>query len=215
VFRAGFNNVTYLLQKVPSLFTAMTVGAAAENPVVYGVNGNAFVVKGGQLVEIVINNYDTGGHPIHLHGHAPQLVARAPGVYTPPSPEGQRQYSGHANPQANAMGYDGDTSKMPRIPMRRDTWIVAAAGYTVLRFIADNPGVWFLHCHMEWHLEAGLAAMIIEDPLSLQRNQKIPDAWKTQCQNQGIAISGNAAGNTKNYTDLTGANTVCPPLPWS
>jgi iron transport multicopper oxidase len=191
VCRAGFNNVTYLTQKVPSLFTAMTVGAAAENPVVYGINANAFVVKGGQLIEIVINNYDTGGHPIHLHGHAAQLVARATGVY----------------------GYDGDTSKMPRIPMRRDTWIVAAAGYTVLRFIADNPGVWFLHCHMEWHLEAGLAAMIIEDPLSLQKNQKIPDAWKKQCQNQGIAISGNAAGNTLNYTDLAGANTVCPPLP--
>jgi iron transport multicopper oxidase len=207
------------MQKVPSLFTAMTVGAAAENPVVYGVNANAFVVKGGQLVEIVINNYDTGGHPIHLHGHAAQLVARAPGVYTPPPPEQyhhhNRNQSGQPKTEANAMGYDGDTSKMPRIPMRRDTWIVAAAGYTVLRFIADNPGVWFLHCHMEWHLEAGLAAMIIEDPLSLQKNQNIPDAWKKQCQNQGIAISGNAAGNTQNYTDLTGANTVCPPLPWS
>ncbi len=181
------------MQKVPSLFTAMTVGADAENPKVYGKNGNAFVVKGGQLVEIVINNFDTGGHPLHLHGHAAQLVARAPGVY----------------------GYDGDTSKMPRIPMRRDTWIVAAAGYTVLRFIADNPGVWFIHCHMEWHLEAGLAAMIIEDPLTLQQTQTIPDAWKTQCLNQGIPISGNAAGDTKNFLNLNGANTHAPPLPWS
>jgi iron transport multicopper oxidase len=59
--------VAFLMQKVPSLFTAMTVGATAKNPVVYGVNANAFVVKSGQLVEIVI---DTGSHPIHLHGHA-------------------------------------------------------------------------------------------------------------------------------------------------
>ena len=109
-----------------ALFTAMTVGTAAENPVVYGVNANAFVVKSGQLVETVINNCDTGGHPIHLHGHAAQLVTRAPSVY----------------------GYDGDTNKMSPVPMGRDTWIVAAAGYTVLRFIADNPGAWFLHCHI-------------------------------------------------------------------
>lgn len=205
--RAGFNNITYLVQKVPSLFTAMRVGAAAENPVVYGMNANAFVVKGGQLVEIVINNYDSGDHPIHLHRHAALLVARAPGVYTPPpGEENHRHHRGssrQSKTQANALGYDGDTAKMPRIPMRRDTWMVAAAGYTVIRFIADNPGVWFLHCHMEWHLEAGLAAMIIEDPLSLQKNQEIPDAWNKQCQAHSIPTRGNAA------------NTVCPPLPWS
>jgi iron transport multicopper oxidase len=68
---------------------------------------------------------------------------------------------------------------------------------------------------MEWHLEAGLAAMIVEDPSSLQKHQKIPEAWKTQCQSQGFPIAGNAAGNTQNYTDLTGANTVAPPLPWN
>jgi iron transport multicopper oxidase len=73
---AGFNNVTFLMQKVPSLFTAMTIGATAENPVVYGVNANAFVVKSGQLVEIVI---DTCSHPIHLHGHAGVRLA-SPGT---------------------------------------------------------------------------------------------------------------------------------------
>src|SRR5271167_3163673 len=102
----------------------MTVGAAAENPVVYGQNANAFVVKAGQLVEIVINNYDSGDHPVHFHAHAVQLVARAPGVYTPPSSKTKRHHnrgnSGHPESQANAMGYDGDTSKMPQIPMRRD-----------------------------------------------------------------------------------------------
>jgi iron transport multicopper oxidase len=25
---------------------------------------------------------------------------------------------------------------------------------TTIRFQADNPGVWFFHCHMEWHLVA-------------------------------------------------------------
>jgi iron transport multicopper oxidase len=188
----------------------MSVGSAATNPVVYGVNANAFVLNSGQLIEIVINNYDTGGHPIHLHGHAVQLVARAAGNYTPP--KDNHGSWGHPKGPANALGYDGNTAKMPRIPMRRDTWIVAAGGYTVLRFIADNPGVWFLHCHMEWHQEAGLAATVVEDPIALQKSESIPQSWYDVCHSQGIPTAGNAAGNTKNYTDLTGANTVCPPL---
>jgi iron transport multicopper oxidase len=201
---------------VPTLFTALTVGKAAENPVVYGQNSNSFVVKGGDLVEVVINNFDAGFHPMHIHGHAVQLVARAPGVFTPPSPGKSHHnhgHSGHMSTHPGDMGFNGDTTKMPRIPMRRDTWMVAGLGYTVIRFIADNPGVWFLHCHMEWHMEAGLIMTIVEDPLKLQKTQKIPDAWKEQCLSQGFLIEGNAAGNTKNFTDLTGANTVCPPLP--
>lgn len=26
----------------------------------------------------------------------------------------------------------------------------------MLRFVADNPGLWALHCHIAWHMEAGL-----------------------------------------------------------
>ena len=29
---------------------------------------------------------------------------------------------------------------------RKDTVIVPFGGYTVIRFIVDNPGWWFLHC---------------------------------------------------------------------
>ncbi|KAJ3216393.1 hypothetical protein HDU67_009528 [Dinochytrium kinnereticum] len=29
---------------------------------------------------------------------------------------------------------------------------------------ADNPGVWFFHCHIEWHIQAGLAMAFIEIP---------------------------------------------------
>lgn len=27
----------------------------------------------------------------------------------------------------------------------------------------DNPGPWFLHCHIDWHLEAGFAIVFAED----------------------------------------------------
>jgi len=48
-------------------------------------------------------------------------------------------------------------------PPRRDVIAVEQGGVTI-RFRADNPGPWFLHCHIDWHLEAGLAVVFAEDP---------------------------------------------------
>ncbi|KAJ7451413.1 laccase 17 [Mycena latifolia] len=48
-------------------------------------------------------------------------------------------------------------------PPRRDV-IAVEQGGVVIRFRADNPGPWFLHCHIDWHLEAGLAVVFAEDP---------------------------------------------------
>lgn len=42
-------------------------------------------------------------------------------------------------------------------PLKKDTVFVPAAGYVVLRFNADNPGLWFLHCHILWHQGVGMA----------------------------------------------------------
>ena len=76
--RAGFNNITWLPQKVPTLFTAMSVGSAATNNITYGVNANAMVLNHNEVIEVVINNFDGGWHPIHIHGHAPQLGESRP-----------------------------------------------------------------------------------------------------------------------------------------
>lgn len=38
-------------------------------------------------------------------------------------------------------------------PLRRDTFTVPAQSHVVVRFRADNPGMWILHCHVAWHLE--------------------------------------------------------------
>jgi iron transport multicopper oxidase len=205
--RAGFNNVTYLPQKVPSLYTALTTGSDASNPLIYGINANAHVVTHNSLVEIVINNFDTIGHPMHLHGHAPQLVARARGAFAG---------GGHSNIKNSAgrtgsLGYTGDTSKMPRVPMRRDTWGMAPQGYTVIRFRANNPGVWLIHCHMEWHVAGGLTATLVEAPEVLQEMQEINPEMEEICHMQGVKTEGNAAGNTDDLLDLTGANTVAGP----
>ncbi|KAF5327070.1 hypothetical protein D9619_004661 [Psilocybe cf. subviscida] len=68
-------------------------------------------------------------------------------------------------------------------PPRRD--VVGVSGSTVIiRFRADNPGPWFLHCHIDWHLEAGLAVVFAEAP-SAQRSgpqsQIIKQEWLDLC----------------------------------
>lgn len=40
---------------------------------------------------------------------------------------------------------------------RKDTVMVPRRGYTVLRFKADNPGLWMFHCHLLVHLGSGMA----------------------------------------------------------
>ena len=48
--------------------------------------------------------------------------------------------------------------------IRKDTVIVPAGGYVVIAFQADNPGYWFLHCHMEAHQLEGMAVIVQEYP---------------------------------------------------
>ncbi|KAJ6550230.1 laccase 16 [Mycena capillaripes] len=57
-------------------------------------------------------------------------------------------------------------------PPRRDV-IAVEQGGVIIRFRADNPGPWFLHCHIDWHLEAGLAVVFAEAP---QEQRTGPDA---------------------------------------
>jgi len=189
------NNVTYVQQKVPSLYTALTTGRDAGNPLVYGVNSNPYVIDYNSVVEIRLNNLDGGGHPFHLHGHQFQVVARP-----------------NDHPKA-PVSYNGDSSKFPRVPMRRDTVQVMENNYLVLRYRANNPGVFLFHCHIEFHVEAGLTATMIEAPLQLQQQQQIPADHLATCKADGMPTAGNAAGNTVNHLDLRGARTAPPPHP--
>jgi iron transport multicopper oxidase len=200
-----------------------------------------FTISYPSLLLVAEHSADLGLHPLHIHGHNVQLVARSPGVYSPQLAGGHKhQYlkTGVINTRANAtaLGFSNNTMSMPSVPVRRDTWMIAPNGYTVIRFRADNPGTWFLHCHMEWHMDAvslylcefkfgvryeervmlmycyqGLLLTLIEDPLSLQQQQpNIPSQMQSICKAQSIPLVGNAAGNSQNYTDLTGEIVVAP-----
>ncbi|PUU83652.1 Cupredoxin [Tuber borchii] len=87
---AFFNEITYVAPKVPTLYTALSAGEYATDPVIYGRDTHPFILKHNQVIEIIINNLDPGKHPFHLHGHNFQLVHRSPddsGPYNYTSPQ--------------------------------------------------------------------------------------------------------------------------------
>lgn len=185
---AFFNNITYKAPKVPTLYTALSSGETANNAQVYGSHTHSFVLQKGEVVQLVVDNADTGKHPFHLHGHAFQAVWRS---------------EEDAGPFADSNATDADFTQLP---MRRDTFVLPPQGNIVLRFRADNPGVWLFHCHIEWHVESGLIATMVEAPLDLQRDLTVPQNHYDACAAASPAMptAGNAAGNTANLLDLSG-----------
>lgn len=182
VSRFAVNGQTYMPQKVPTLYTALTVGPDYYNdPDVYG-DVNPLILKHNEVVEIVINNFHNNLHPWHLHGHQFQVIQRS---------------------DVNGGFFNGYFANISSTPVIRDTIMVQNNGHAVIRFRADNPGVWLLHCHIEWHVEAGFLATVIEAPEQLQDLYRPADHLRI-CDAYGAPSNGNAAG--KEGTDLRGAN---------
>lgn len=181
---AFFNDITYFAPKVPTVYTALSAGKYADNATIYGVNTNPYVLKHNDVIEIILNNNDAGRHPFHLHGHAFQAVVRS---------------------EEEAGNYVQNET-LPAVPMRRDTFMVRPMGNIVLRFRADNPGIWMFHCHIEWHVASGLMATMIEAPTLLQSTLRdsIPPSHLDACKAQHIPTIGNAAGNAEDLFDLRG-----------
>eukprot|EP01117_Protostelium_nocturnum_P004626 TRINITY_DN1679_c0_g1_i2.p1 TRINITY_DN1679_c0_g1~~TRINITY_DN1679_c0_g1_i2.p1 ORF type:complete len:601 (-),score=176.54 TRINITY_DN1679_c0_g1_i2:31-1833(-) len=174
-----FNNQTFLMPKIPTFLTVASMGNYSSDPIIYGFNGRAHILQGGEVVEITIMNWDFNSHPFHLHGHKVQIVSRS--------------QTSQVIPPSNDL----------KNPVRRDVVMVPSGGNVVLRFKADNPGTWLLHCHINWHLKSGLAIQIIENPIA-QQAFEIPSQLLEQCKAQGIPTKGNAAGNYNDPYDLTG-----------
>jgi iron transport multicopper oxidase len=181
--RAYVNGKPFVSPKVPTLYSALTTGEDATNPEVYG-QVNPFILKKGEVVELIVNNKHFAHHPFHLHGHHFQVCGRgAPGA--------------GAAPDVSCGG----------TPMERDTVTIEGGSYAVLRFKADNPGVWLFHCHIEWHVPLGLSATFIEAPLTLQAELSIPQDHLAACKANCYPTKGNAGGNTVNHLDTSNYNT--------
>ncbi|KAL2535949.1 Plant L-ascorbate oxidase [Forsythia ovata] len=57
-------------------------------------------------------------------------------------------------------------------PPLRNTAVVFPYGWTALRFVADNPGAWAFHCHIEPHFHMGMGVIFAE---GVHRVKKIPN----------------------------------------
>ncbi|XBW36927.1 hypothetical protein QEN19_002506 [Hanseniaspora menglaensis] len=197
---AFFNNITFTYPKVPTLMSLLSSGNESSNPEVYGSNTNAFVLEKDEVIEIVLNNLDTGTHPFHLHGHAFQVIERDVARDDDQTP----------------LMYDVDGNyTYPKYPMKRDTLYVRPQSNFVIRFKANNPGVWFFHCHIEWHLTQGLALVLIEDPATVQStlSQQLTANHISVCDSVSVPYLGNAAANTNDFLDLAGENKQHKNLP--
>ncbi|KAH8699074.1 multicopper oxidase-domain-containing protein [Talaromyces proteolyticus] len=108
-------------------------------------------------IDFVVNNLDEGAHPFHLHGHNFYVIA----VHE--STHGWGSYNPWDEKSRIAAGYistaDSDSYDLNQAVLR-DTVQIPRRGYAVLRFRADNPGVWLFHCHVMWHLAGGMAMVV-------------------------------------------------------
>ena len=116
---------------------------------------------------------DKAAHPIHLHGHSFQVVGIYYGTYNDSTGELIANNDNINCNISNTMTVDPSCTD-PRwagppvdgtindTTVRKDTIIVPPGGYVVLRFIANNWGFWYMHCHIEPHFLEGMAAVINE-----------------------------------------------------
>ena len=92
--------------------------------------------------------------------------------------------------------------------------MVPAMGYIVLRFVADNPGICIFHCHIDWHLSQGLAVLMVEAPDVMQQTINVPENHYQICKAANVPSAGNAAGNVKDFLDLSGQNVQAGFVPY-
>jgi FtsP/CotA-like multicopper oxidase with cupredoxin domain len=85
------------------------------------------MVKQGERAVVKFVNETPMSHPMHLHGHAFQVI------------------------DINGQAINGAV---------RDTLLVTGKSSVTIAFDANNPGLWYLHCHVLWHLAAGMATLV-------------------------------------------------------
>ena len=138
-------------------------------------------------IDINSSNPDGTAHPVHLHGHYFHVVH----IGYPELDSDYQFMNANENVSCIRNGLDDDTcQRFINVEGERGVWtqeilwtagdapkeldntnkqfvgkdtvIVPFGGYIVIRFVVDNPGWWFLHCHIEIHQLEGMAIVIKE-----------------------------------------------------
>ncbi|CAN4098695.1 unnamed protein product [Withania somnifera] len=184
-FAASMNNISFVPPRRTSLLQAYyqnipgiyTLDFPPVPPVQFDYTGNVsralwqprfgtklYKLKFGANVQIVLQDtaiFSTEDHPIHLHGYHFWVVG---------------QGFGNFNAQT-------DTANFNLVdPPVRNTIDVPVGGWAVIRFVADNPGVWLFHCHIDSHLAWGLAmSFIVENGVGEKQTMEPPPPDLPQC----------------------------------
>ncbi|KAF5744659.1 laccase family protein [Tripterygium wilfordii] len=183
MFAASVNNISFAMPRTALLQAhhfGLSNGVYSSNfptrPVPFNYTGtppnNTMVRNGTKLLVIPFNTsvelimQDTSmlgaeSHPLHLHGFNFFVVGQGFGNFDP------------KKDPANFNLVD---------PVERNTVGVPSGGWVAIRFLADNPGVWFMHCHLEVHTSWGLKmAWVVLD--GKRPNQKLlsPPADLPKC----------------------------------
>ncbi|KAK1586926.1 hypothetical protein Q3G72_007611 [Acer saccharum] len=184
MFQASINNISFVMPTIALLqshYSGQSNSVYSPNFPIYPKNpfnytgtppNNTMVSNGTKLVVLSFNTsvelimQDTSilgaeSHPLHLHGFNFYVVGQ-----------------GFGNFDQNK-----DPAKFNLIdPVERNTVGVPSGGWVAIRFLADNPGVWFMHCHLEVHTSWGLkmAWIVLDGKLP---NQKLipPPADLPKC----------------------------------
>ena len=158
---------------------------------------------------------DASSHPMHLHGHQFHVVAIRYGSYHENGTLRSRNtdISCSDDPHCSLPSWNGPAPSfnINNKTVRKDTVIVPGGGYVVIQFLSNNPGFWFLHCHIITDLLEGMAVVI---NIAEERHNPAPPGFPT-CggysigQNQyykSIAFDPDNSGNRKetmNYLLVT------------
>jgi FtsP/CotA-like multicopper oxidase with cupredoxin domain len=138
-------------------------------------------MDGQRTIQMVLSSLGIGGndcaHPIHVHGHSFHVIKQGFGQYNETAaqfiyPNTDIDCRGDPDPlksfcnNAKWANKDWTSGKIPGAELKRapikDTITVPGGGYTVIRFKADNPGLWLMHCHMDPHDMAGMRFLLNE-----------------------------------------------------
>jgi iron transport multicopper oxidase len=113
-----------------------------------GTQFNMINTDPGAVIDVIIQTPFGPAHPFHLHGHNVWIMAQGQGKY------------------------EGTTNQLPTDGvMYRDVAVVPGSkdgAHLIVRFKADNPGVWPYHCHMQWHMMLGLLMSLTSLPDQIQ-----------------------------------------------
>ena len=157
------NNATLDMSRMDTLMTPLLFNLYNGDPQ-HVLNDVTYTINHNELVDIVIQNTVAlngvcESHPFHLHGHKFWLHSYGAGMYDKLS----------------------STSVPITYPVLRDTVILYASeyayftlnrnssnhlqpcGWIKLRMVADNPGLWMLHCHIGAHSFMGMNVLLKED----------------------------------------------------